>query len=203
MFPAQNRVPTDYTWNGEAFVRRQREQNRSETVDGLGVVLGAYTADMSDLSERLRDGTISLEDWEAEMIALVMMIHLTSTALAVGGWEQMTSADTLAAQEAGQSQVEYLILFAIAIAAGTVVLDGRFLARVRLYGQAGRGTYWSTVGRVMGASGYTQEQRVLHPADHCRDCVEYADRGWQAIGTLPTIGDSQCRSNCRCSFEYR
>ena len=141
MFPSLDRDPTDYTWDGEAFYRRQREQNRDRVVYSLSVVLEAYTAEMTALAQRLQDDDISVADWEGEMIALVMAIHLTATALAVGGWEQMTTADTQAAQEAGRSQVEYLALFAIAVAAGTVVLDGRFMARVRMYGQAGRGTY--------------------------------------------------------------
>jgi hypothetical protein len=51
--------------------------------------------------------------------------------------------------------------------------------------------------------GYTEEIRILGAADHCRSCLEYAGMGWQPIGTLPEIGDSECNMNCKCEFEYR
>lgn len=35
------------------------------------------------------------------------------------------------------------------------------------------------------------------------NCVDYALSGWQPIGTLPPIGDSQCGQNCECRFEFR
>jgi hypothetical protein len=51
--------------------------------------------------------------------------------------------------------------------------------------------------------GGQQERRFLHAAEHCPDCVDVAGRGWVPIGTLPRIGDSQCRTRCRCTFSYR
>jgi len=48
------------------------------------------------------------------------------------------------------------------------------------------------------------ERRFLGVAEHCSDCVNYADEGWQLAGTLPPpCEDSQCRSNCRCSMHRR
>lgn len=47
------------------------------------------------------------------------------------------------------------------------------------------------------------ERRVLGAAEHCVDCIRYAEMGWQPIGTLPPIGQqSACMVNCKCHFEY-
>jgi hypothetical protein len=49
----------------------------------------------------------------------------------------------------------------------------------------------------------TQERRVLGVAEHCPDCRSEARKGWVEIGTLRRIGDSVCRANCKCRFEFR
>ena len=48
------------------------------------------------------------------------------------------------------------------------------------------------------------ERRVLgHPkTEHCADCPPLAALGWQPIGTLPDIGDSECEGRCLCHFVY-
>lgn len=48
------------------------------------------------------------------------------------------------------------------------------------------------------------ERRVLgHPkTEHCHDCPPFAALGWQPIGTLPAIGESECGHLCLCHFEY-
>ena len=62
----------------------------------------------------------------------------------------------------------------------------------------------------MGAYfGAVEERRVLERAEHCESdeelegCIELSEKGWQPIGTLPRLGVSPCRSNCRCRFDYR
>jgi hypothetical protein len=40
------------------------------------------------------------------------------------------------------------------------------------------------------------------PTGHCSDCPPLADMGWQPIGTLPDIGDTECGGFCWCWFEY-
>ncbi len=50
---------------------------------------------------------------------------------------------------------------------------------------------------------YNEERRVLGDAMHCLDCPPLAALGWQPIGTLPMIGDTECGGHCHCHFEYR
>lgn len=48
------------------------------------------------------------------------------------------------------------------------------------------------------------ERRILgHPkTEHCTDCPPLAALGWQPVGTLPDIGESECGPLCLCHFEY-
>lgn len=80
-----------------------------------------------------------------------------------------------------------------------------FVARTSSYSTS---VYGATqrVGRASSVRAQVrQERRVLgDPAtEHCLDCPEIADRGWQTIGTLPDIGTVQCKHRCLCHFEYR
>ena len=122
--PLPPQTNPDTEWNGTAFVRRGREQNREETRAALDVVLAGYSAEMGRVSQQLRDGDISLAEWELLMVALILQVHLTAVALAVGGWEQMTAADYRDAEEAAQQQTGYLVAVAAGIAAGRVALGG-------------------------------------------------------------------------------
>ena len=110
--------------------------------------------------------------------------------------------------------------FAREVASGKQARNGILLVRSDLYASAARGTYedmGTYVNQVYG--GRTQERRVLGDAEHCRTvrtraeavlgqpglegCVELAAKGWQPIGSLPKIGQSPCRSNCKCTKIYR
>lgn len=77
-------------------------------------------------------------------------------------------------------------------------------ARAELYGnsawQAGQKLNHAKAKRTGGL----YERRVLgHPkTEHCVDCPPLAALGWQLIGTLPDIGDSECGGLCLCHFEY-
>ena len=48
------------------------------------------------------------------------------------------------------------------------------------------------------------ERRILgHPkTEHCTDCPPLAAMGWQPVGALPDIGESECGGLCLCHFEY-
>lgn len=47
-------------------------------------------------------------------------------------------------------------------------------------------------------------RRILQPAEHCDDCIEYADMGWQYPGALPPPGvGSKCGQSCKCYMVRR
>ncbi len=78
-------------------------------------------------------------------------------------------------------------------------------ARAELYATAA----WQGAQKVQRASqrktgNAKWERRILgHPkTEHCTDCPPLAALGWQPVGSLPDIGDSECGPLCLCHFEY-
>jgi hypothetical protein len=137
---------------------------------------------MLALAEQLRTNQISLDAWLLEMRTLVKDVHLYSAAAAKGGWAQMAQADYGRVGQIVRKQYDYLDVFANDIANG-LPLDGRFLRRVALYGEAGRATYHDVEALEMDVRGMDEERNVLHPADHCGDCVEMTRLGWVKRGS--------------------
>lgn len=76
--------------------------------------------------------------------------------------------------------------------------------RLKMFGESGKVSYWSTKSAIAKDNNYTQARRILGKAEHCSQCVEYARRGWDTIenAVFPTVACS-CRTNCKCSLEYR
>lgn len=165
-------------------------------------VIKKSQANMLALSAQLKEGTLSTNDWRIAMQREMSALHLAQAMVAKGGFAQMTQADYGRVGGKLRFQNERLNLFASQVQYGSQKLDGRFDQRVRMYAQAGRGTFAETEREEKKQRGYTRERRILGAADHCPDCIEYAQRGWQPIGTLPKIGESVCKTNCHCEFEY-
>ena len=54
-----------------------------------------------------------------------------------------------------------------------------------------------------GTKGMKWERRILGADDHkCPECIALARKGWRKYGTLTPIGDTVCKTNCKCRFEY-
>lgn len=196
---------TPYTW--DATAARYRGANgqfvaRRQIRAALDATFKNTNARVELLSVQLRDGELSLDSWWAEMRATVKDVHLYSTAVARGGWDRVTQADYGRVGRLVRDQYAYLDRFVADIEAG-LPLDGRFLRRVELYVQSGRRTYYDALSRELDERGYDEERSVLHPADHCAECVSEAVLGWQPLGQMIPIGERTCLSNCRCHAEFR
>lgn len=169
----------------------------------LDQVLDAQSAAVRDLTEQLVNGTIALGLWQAQMMQSVKAVHLIGLAVANGGWSQL---DQPAFGWVGQRirvQYEFLRGFAGDLASGAQKLDGTAGARAAMYVQAARSTHREAQRRLAAQRAVGEERRVLGAADHCKTCLAQARLGWQDFGTLKRIGDSECRTNCRCHFEFR
>ena len=197
----------DYRWN-EAASRYIAENGRfvpRAIVDvALEQTIAGSQNEMVLLSERLQNGSLSVAEWRSAMGQQVKLLHTAEAALARGGWAQMTPSDWGWVGSQVKKQYQFLDKFAGQIASGKQPLNGRFFQRVRMYAAAGRGTFEEMRRRYMRIhKGAAEERRLLGIAEHCDDCVEYADRSWQPVGTLPAIGQSQCLTHCKCHFEFR
>jgi len=89
---------------------------------------------------------------------------------------------------------------------GPPMTAGQFVARAESYGNsAWQSSIRANHQSVISTGVMKLERRVLgHPrGEHCEDCPPLAAMGWQPLGTLPAIGDSECKWLCLCHFEYQ
>ncbi len=160
---------------------------------------------MAALTQRLQQKQVSLADWQRGMAQEIKDLHGAAAIAGNGGWHNMTPADWGRLGQTVKGQRAYLQGFALDLESGKYGFppDGRAVTRARMYGQAGRATAEEAQRRDKADAGLNEERRILGKAEHCPTCLEEAAKGWQPIGTLRRIGDSECTVNCHCHFEYR
>ena len=155
-----------------------------------------------------------LADWERSAIEEVKITQVAASLAANGGVSSETEDDRDHTAEILLLLLLLLHGFAGEIQKKTFPINGRLFIRSNLYASMARSTFEET--RRFGMATYfgaVEERRRLGIADHCTSeddpsgelegCVELADLGWKKIGTLPRLGESPCRSNCHCRFDYR
>lgn len=167
-------------------------------------------ATMREISIQYKNGEITLDEWYAEMRAAMKDSYRNAVDLARGGRNiPFTPQEKGRFGSMMRRQYEYLNRFARDLRDGKIKLDGRFVQRAGMYGEATNSIYQNWKRLEAEKQGYTEERRVLGVAEHCTDthdrpgCTELAAQGWQPIGTLPAIGDAACYSMCHCHYEYR
>jgi hypothetical protein len=175
------------------------------TINGaVDQVINSASQRLTDLTQQLQAGAITLATWQLAMVAELKPLHLGAAAIGRGGWTQMTPSDWGWTGSVLRRQYGFLRAFAHDIATGHQPLDGRLLVRVRLYAQSARATQREMMRRTAMLIGKTEERNVLGAADrHCRACKDCTSYGWVPIGTLLPIGSRTCLSNCRCMIEFR
>lgn len=202
----RSRLTDRYGWNERAARYTNLRTGRFVSTETVKIELERYAqtaaANMRAVSQRLVQRQISLAEWQLAMEREIKAVHIASAAAARGGWAQMSPSDWGWVGVQVRRQYDYLQRFAAQIETGRQPLNGRVPARAAMYGKAGHVTYEEMRRRHARDRGLGRERRVLGYAEHCPDCVVYAARGWQPIGSLPRIGDSRCLTNCMCHFEF-
>lgn len=174
----------------EEFVLSTVEGRIAEGFDRLDSMLTAVL-----------DGGAPLDAFEQAFFIELRRAAAEATALGYGGWNQVPPEGWAATSEYLQRESQYLMGFMRDIESGRLS-EGQIRTRMQMYNDHLRSRYWES-NRASHRSGeFTEERRNLNPAEHCDDCLAAAGH-WEPIGTLPEIGDSQCRTNCQCTFEYR
>lgn len=159
---------------------------------------------LEELAQALKDGKISLTEWQAAMREYLKQQYTVATMLAKGGAENVTPSDWGYMGSLLKKQYGYLDGFVQDIANNPKAwLTGRLDVRMNMYKESAYAAYEDINRREMTNVGMDEERRLLGEADHCPDCLYEFKRGWQPIGTLAAIGDSVCTTNCKCTFEYR
>jgi hypothetical protein len=194
-------------------VRTRRPVNPFELRDQViePIILRSRQLQRS-ISTQLQTGEIRLAEWQSQMITTIKQAHVATALVANGGEKNTNDNDK---EEIAALILLLLLLFqdfSTQIWKRQQALNGLLFVRSDLYASANRGTFETMSGYVASAYlGKTEERRLLSPAEHCetdkvhglQGCVELANLRWQPIGSLPKIGKSPCRSNCKCRFIYR
>jgi hypothetical protein len=203
---ARSMLESDSGWEWAATVGLGTWLYRRRVVAPTAVT-GYVGRVMAGLEQEARTASmaprIPADEWALRMAGISAASALIAGALAAGGWARLDVVRP-EVEEQLASEIRYLDRFADDVAAGRVLRDGRFFRRAMLYGAAGWGFYMALRGRTARRRDYGEERNILDAgAEHCGECVGETDRGWRPIGELIPIGSRQCRSGCRCRFEYR
>lgn len=166
-------------------------------IDNLGQNLRRFT-------QMLADGNITIDQWQGSIREALKAAHIQATVLGHGGKDGMGSAEYGRIGQRLRAEYSYLQNFAGDILAGRVSTP-MALARVQLYAESVRSSYWEGASLRQAKQGYSLMRRILDPqAEHCDDCLRYAGAGLVALGSLPMPGQRcACRARCRCSVEYK
>jgi hypothetical protein len=155
------------------------------------------------ITRMLSDGNITLDQWEGSVREAIKGAHIQAAVVGYGGRSQMGSGEYGRIGQRLRSEYAYLQKFALDLLEQRVS-PAMALARIGLYAQSVRGSYWQGTELRRQQQGYGIMERILDAqARHCADCVRYAKAGKVAIGTLPLPGQRcECGANCKCSVRY-
>jgi hypothetical protein len=169
-------------------------------VDGRINKLGAL---LRRLTNMLSSGDITLVQWQESVREALKLAHVQAAIIGNGGRDTMQASDWGRIGQRLRAEYRYLEGFARDLLAGSISAP-MALARIGMYAQAVRGSYWEGTTIRQEKQGYSLMRRILDPqAKHCDDCLRYAGRGAVPIGSLPMPGQRcACMSNCKCSVKY-
>jgi hypothetical protein len=160
-------------------------------------------ASLKRFTRMLSNGNITLDQWEASVREAIKGAHIQAAIVGYGGKDQMGSGEYGRIGQRLRSEYAYLQGFALDLLEQRVSAP-MAAARIGLYAQSVRGSYWQGTELRKQQQGYGLMRRILDPqAQHCQDCVDHAARGIAPIGSLPMPGQRcACRARCKCRVEY-
>ena len=151
----------------------------------------------------LNDGSITLDQWQGSVREAIKAAHIQAAIIGHGGKAGMGSAEYGRVGQRLRLEYDFLANFASDLLGGRISAP-MALARIGLYSQSVRGSYWLGAEIRQQEQGYSLMRRILDDqAKHCEDCLRYAARGTVPIGSVPLPGQRcACGARCRCSVRY-
>src|SRR5262245_28795338 len=193
----------EYAWNpqtGKYEKQNGREVSYAQIQNMVSSLQRQTTRTLQDQLNMLADRTITFQQWERRARDTITHANVAAAALAVGGWENITSDIERMVNERIRTQMEFFQGFRDVVS--DVPRDERDnprdIHRAGMYGSSVNGTfaqanrdYWSSIGA-------DEEINILGVVlkSHCSECPELSDREWVPIGTLPLVGERECFANC-------
>jgi len=181
---------------GRFLSKASVEKLLDKRIDKLDATLRRFT-------RMLIDEQITLDQWQGSVRESLKAAHIQAAVIGHGGRANMGSAEYGRIGQRLREEYTYLQGFVRDLLSEAVSAP-MALARVGLYAQSVRGSYWQGAELRQEKQGYSLMQRILDSqAQHCADCLRYASQGVVPIGTVPLPGRRcECGSRCRCSVRY-
>ncbi len=198
----------DAAWSYDRNTGRYRDERGKflsqasvqKLVDGR---IDKLEASLKRFTRMLNDGSITLDQWQGSVREAIKAAHIQAAIIGHGGKAGMGSAEYGRVGQRLRLEYDFLANFASDLLGGRISAP-MALARIGLYAQSVRGSYWLGAEIRQQEQGYSLMRRILDDqAKHCEDCLRYAARGTVPIGSVPLPGQRcECGARCRCSVRY-
>ena len=198
----------DAEWSYDRKVGRYRnEKGQFLSKKAVGAIVDGRISkleqQLKSFTEKLVNGSITLDQWQGSVREAIKIAHIQVATIGYGGKAEMGRSEYGRIGQRLRSEYTYLQGFV------RDLIDGRIsapmaMARIGLYAQSVRGSYWQGTEMKEQQRGFSMMRRVLdNQAVHCQDCIGYAARGIVSIGSLPMPGvRCECGARCKCSVVY-
>jgi hypothetical protein len=198
----------DAEWSYDRKVGRYRnEKGQFLSKKAVGAIVDGRISkleqQLKSFTDKLTSGSITLDQWQGSVREAIKIAHIQVATIGYGGKAEMGSREYGRIGQRLRSEYTYLQGFV------RDLIDGRIsapmaMARIGLYAQSVRGSYWQGTEMKEQQRGFSMMRRILDDqAVHCRDCIGYAARGMVSIGSLPMPGvRCECGARCKCSVIY-
>lgn len=163
-----------------------------------------------DLAAKVADKSLSLRDFQLQAAKHLKSIHVTQAILGKNGVENIKAEDWLKVGRELKRQYysgidpitgkRFGLKHLVADIKAGKVSQAQLKARLKLYAQSGKTSYWTA--KVDHEGGYGFRELGKRDRNNCPECVELASRGAMAASALVLPGQQcRCRSNCRCRLK--
>lgn len=189
-----------WLWNRKKGVYLAPETRQPLPPDVLTTVVQQR---IDKATQQLGDISIDdLDEWHDRALTQILLLHSSAFAAGRGGFNQMSDDDEELLSQLLRFQQYRLSVFKQAIA-DRLLSTAQVNDRLSKYSASALASFYYGQQQAMAASGFKYAQRFLNPAEHCDDCIGYADQGKKKIGDLPPpCVASACIMNCKCSIKY-
>lgn len=188
-------------WAYDSTARRYRDRvsgrflSATEMAEIRDDLQARLRAGVRDLTERLADGRLTVQQWERAMQAQIKQVHALEYAFGRGGRKQMTADDWRELGHVVREQWAYLRNFAQHVATGQMTA-GQIAARAGMYLNATTTSYEQGRGAAFGIRlpAYPGQGSECLSQCHCRWVIAETETQWHATWTL---GAAEHCDTCR------
>jgi len=206
-------MPERPQWYWDAAVARFRNQRgrfvAQETVlKALRASEHAARTEARVLARQVARKQIAPNEFREAMRELIKQEHVRQALVGNGGLRNMDPAAWGRIGGNIGNQYKYLDNFTTDLVTKDLT-EAQIAARAQMYANSAKMEFHAAWHDANALSDEMAAVRwVMTPAEHCEDCIAFANLGWQLMrddpfgGAVPGDGTTACGTNCRCHLEY-